>query len=430
MILRAFLALTLCVLIFSKVDGRDFPGYYLKNNGDTIHCNIQYDDREATPNFIAVRVMDSVLKFFPHDISGFGIDGFGDYRSYEVNYHKGNFTALEAPDVFNDSIETRYSFVKVLVAGKYSLFELKESIRAYYFVSENGGQLQELIYRVKRVGMKIEEEKTYKTFLSDLFIKENILFNRENDISKSGYFSRDIVPLILKLNGNTSESKLISKKARLLQFDIFLGAINTEFPTSVDGKYSVQSNTFSGSSTISGGVNLQYFVPTNFRRIAVGISAGFNQYDTELNRADSIGQYGSANYYSWTKYNERFTLKNKVIMIDLYGMYIVNPHNKVKAYLKAGFNTNFSIEKNSVIHISYTSSNRSVRNGNPPQDWTDQGVKIIPLRKTYYNAYAGGGVNFNNHKLEFKYFTPGVLDADYLFKVKMLGVYYYYTVFK
>ena len=111
-------------------------------------------------------------------------------------------------------------------------------------------------------------------------------------------------------------------------------------------------------------------------------------------------------------------------------MYILNPHNKVKTYLKAGFNTNLSIEKTRGIYITYSSTNRSVRNGNPPQDWTDEGTKQIPLQKNYYNIHAGGGLNFNNHKLEFTYYTPGVLDSDYIFKVKMIGVYYYYTVFK
>ena len=430
MLVRVIAALISCILIAVEVDARDFPGYYVKTNGDTIHCKIQYDDRETTPLFINVKENGTVLKFFASDISAFGVEGFGDFRSYEVQYHKGNFTALEAPDTYNDSIVTKHSFVRVLVTGKYSLFELKESVRAYYFLSEKKGELRELVYRVKRVGMKIEEEQTYKRTISDLFSRENVAQNQKTGISEAAYLSRDLVRLVQMLNKNTSTGKVSSKKPGLLQFDVFLGGINSEFPTSVDGKYSTVSTTFNGTSTITGGVNLQYYLPSNFRRIAVGVSAGFNQYSTQLDRADSIGQYGSANFYHWTKYNEHFTLKNKVITIDLYGMYILNPHNKVKTYLKAGFNTNLSIEKTRGIYITYSSTNRSVRNGNPPQDWTDEGTKQIPLQKNYYNIHAGGGLNFNNHKLEFTYYTPGVLDSDYIFKVKMIGVYYYYTVFK
>lgn len=430
MLLRVIAALFSCILITVEVDARDFPGYYVKTNGDTIHCLIQYNDRESTPLFVNVKENASLLKFSATDISAFGVKGFGDFRSHKVKYHKGNFTALEAPDTYNDSIETKYSFVKVLVTGKYSLFELKESIRAYYFFSKENGDLQELIYRVKRVGMKIEEEEIYKQTISDLFTSEDILPNRKTEITDAAYLTRDLVPLIQRLNKNASIGKVRSRQPGLLQFDIFMGGINTDFPTSVDGKYSSVSTTFKGSSTLSGGVNLQYYVPSNFRRIAIGVSAGFNQYSSQLDRADSIGQYGSANFYSWTKYKEHFTLKNKVIMIDLYGMYILNPHDRLKTYLKAGFNTNLSIDKTRGISVTYTSTNRSVRNGNPPQDWTDQGVKQISFQKNYYNIHAGGGVNFDNHKLEFAYYTPGVLDSDYIFKVKMIGVYYYYTVFK
>src|SRR5687767_5559374 len=104
MLTRLTLPVVLFMFISSSIEARDFPGYYITLNGDTVRCDFQFKDREVTPDFITVHTGGNATKLYPADISGFGIYGYGDYKTREISYHKGNYSSLDAPDTFSDSI--------------------------------------------------------------------------------------------------------------------------------------------------------------------------------------------------------------------------------------------------------------------------------------------------------------------------------------
>ena len=429
MLTRPTLPFVLSIFISSVIQARDFPGYYITLKGDSVRCEFQFKDWEVTPDFISVRSETTTSTLYPADISGFGIYGYGDYKSYAINYHKGNYSSLDAPDTFSDSITRKHSFVKVLLTGKYALYELMESSRAYYFYSVSGGEITELKYRVKRVGMNLERDEAYKKTIFDLFASETLSFQYSNKITKSVYSSRDIVPLFRVLNEKTSGEKIVQKKRRLTQFEFFIGALTHQFPATVDGMYSERLNKFDGSQSITGGLNFQFFIPTNFRSIAVGASLAYDKYNAETSRRDSTKFYGSVNNYRNTDYTENFRLDNTVLMLDIYTQYIFNPLNKVNVYAKAGIVTNLAIGGEQKIVINYNSSTTGVSTG-VPVSYTATGVKEIEMRKTYYNVHGGLGLIAGRHKLEYTYYTPGILNAVYDFKMKMMGVHYYFTFIK
>jgi hypothetical protein len=426
--------LTLPVILFLSIStpgfSKTFPGYYLDKNGDSIHCDFQFKDWTVTPEALTVTVNNNILNLQPADISGFGVYGYGDYISREISYHPGNYSSLNAPDIFSDKITTKHSFLKRVVPGKYTLYELAETAHSYFFVSENSSDLTELVYRVKKTGMTIEEDNAYKKTIFSFFSKENLAADFSTDITKGSYTSRSIGSLFRKLNEKVTGVNYKSSKRGITQMDVFVGGIDNKFPTSIDGFYSAPTNKFDGSSGITGGVGVIYFTPGNFRRFAVGATLGYNQYSTEFSKEDSIVDFTSIYNNRTTKYKENFTLGNKVLMVDLFGMYFINPLDKVKVYLKAGFNTNIAIDKENDIDIYYTSATTGVRNGNIPISATANGRRRIDTRKLYYNIHGGLGLNAGSHKLEFTYYTPGVLNTPYLFKIKMMGVYYYYTIIK
>ena len=115
MLTRLTLPFVLSIFISSVIQARDFPGYYITLKGDSVRCEFQFKDWEVTPDFISVRSETTTSTLYPADISGFGIYGYGDYKSYAINYHKGNYSSLDAPDTFSDSITRKHSFVKVLL---------------------------------------------------------------------------------------------------------------------------------------------------------------------------------------------------------------------------------------------------------------------------------------------------------------------------
>ncbi|MBL7698619.1 MAG: hypothetical protein JNK79_10680 [Chitinophagaceae bacterium] len=408
---------------------KNISGYYLNTNGDTVHCEFKFKDWNITPQLLEVSANGKFITLTPVEIKGFGVYGYGDYISREINYHSGNYSPLNAPDVFSDLVTTRHSFLKRVAPGKYALYELVESSHTYFFVEEDD-LIKELVYRVKKVGMDILEDDTYKKEIFAYFSKERLGAEYSTDITNLTYNSRSIVPLFRKLNEKISGVKYKPVRRDKTEFDVFLGAVDNTFPTSIGGRYSEANNKFDGSTSVSGGVSVVYFAPGQFRRVAIGASLAYNSYNRAFIREDSIVNFTSIYNNRTTKYVEVFSMKNHLLMLDLFGMYFVNPLNKVKVYVKGGFNTNIGLNSRNEIYVDYASRTTGVRNGTIAIDDSETGQVIIATRKLYFNIHGGLGLNSGKHKVEFNYYTPGVMNVNLLFKVKMMSVYYYFTLSK
>src|SRR5207253_9285468 len=109
MLTRLTFSFVLFMLLSSAIEARNFPGYYVTLKGDSVKCEFQFKDWEVTPDFITAYSGTTAPALYPADITGFGIYGYGDYHSYAINYHKGNYISLDAPDTFSDSITSKRS---------------------------------------------------------------------------------------------------------------------------------------------------------------------------------------------------------------------------------------------------------------------------------------------------------------------------------
>src|SRR5450631_1605137 len=59
---------------FAYPNSKPFPGYYIDSKGDTVRCNIEFNDRNRNPETIKVQVNGSMKEFGPEDIRGFGVE--------------------------------------------------------------------------------------------------------------------------------------------------------------------------------------------------------------------------------------------------------------------------------------------------------------------------------------------------------------------
>lgn len=118
-----------------------------------------------------LEVSDSRKTLGPADIKGFGITGYGDYRSATVSYHLGPITG-DLPGEYSDKTETNSCFLLVLVNGPYCLYELTLQERYYFFINEKDGPVTELVYRVRQSEMMISEDEQYKNLLADYMARE------------------------------------------------------------------------------------------------------------------------------------------------------------------------------------------------------------------------------------------------------------------
>src|SRR5664279_106427 len=82
-----------------------FPGYYIDLKGDSVHCNVDFNDWNMNPNIIRVQVNSSWKEFSPEEIKGFGVYGYDDFTSARVSFHTNPISGKDFPENFSDSMD-------------------------------------------------------------------------------------------------------------------------------------------------------------------------------------------------------------------------------------------------------------------------------------------------------------------------------------
>jgi hypothetical protein len=130
-----FLLFFLLTFLAAFSGSKPFPGYYIDNNGDSVLCTVKFYDWHINPKTIIVNVKNSTLTLSPTEMKGFGVFWYSDYKSAKVSYHNSKISGLNLPEEFSESIKTQDCFLKLSVKGKYSLYELVQPERYYYFIN-------------------------------------------------------------------------------------------------------------------------------------------------------------------------------------------------------------------------------------------------------------------------------------------------------
>jgi len=403
----------ICVLIFlfflSKSAfslSKPLPGYIVRLNGDTVHCQIEYSDWRSSPNTIQVDMNSSTQEFGPQDIKAFGIDGFGNYISAMVNYHTNPISGFDLPDHFSDSTVSKPHFLKVLTRGYYSLYNLLLPERTYFFISVRDSAVSELVYRAKRINDSIVYDPSYIIEISRYFEKEGILYNNLNKVNSAKYYHTDLQELISILNEKYSGNKYNVKSVQRLELQAFIGGIRNSFSGDIIYDDNAAPAHFPATYTLGGGLNLLYTFKGHFNAIKVRLSVGYNGYSNHITTPDNAYTLTSA---------------NSIIQSNLYLMYLFNPLDKTNFYMKGGVGYNNSVNTDMNIY----------RNGTHPVIETN-------VSKNFISYMLSAGVSMGRSSFEFS-FSPYTQLADpgnttygppgKNFKLSTMAVYYYFSIF-
>lgn len=407
-----------------------FPGYYIDKNGDSIRCNFSFNDWKVTPKTVTVEMNNATHTFGTSDIRGFGISGYGDYTVATVRFHTNPVSGVYLPDEYSDSTQMEKCFLKVIVQDTYSLYELAAPGRWYLFVSVKGEAPFELVYRKKRNQTHIEEDARYKKDLFQLLVKEGLSDRYINKVNQITYRANDIKQIINALNEKHSGIKYTKSRKNHFEFDLYAGGIMTSFTGTINGRYA-QNVRFGSATAPTGGISMLYFVPGHFKSFALGLSIGYSKYAGTASITGADSNYRNANNYTITNYNENLATQNAYVLLDVYAMYIFNPLNRVKFFVKAGLNNGISAATDNDIHSTYSAKSVGLRSGTIPINDSAQGTTSFSgLRKRFYQVNGGGGLITGRHKVAINYFLPATLTEDKSFGLSMVGVYYHYTFAK
>lgn len=429
--------LTLSLTTYSN-DIRLFPGYYISQAGDTIHCQIEFNDWNRNPKTIQVQLNNALKEFGPEDIRGFGITGYGDYMSVSVSYHTDPIAGSNLPGDFSDKMDKGFVYLKILEKGVYSLYELITPERVCYFMSYPDNPVSELIYRVKEENDTLSADDHYKKELFPLFVKEGIstkYFNRVNNVPYNG---SALASLFEILNKNRTGSITSKKSSGDFQLEPFVGVVRSSFPTAFNGNDTKMSQ-FGPIYSFSGGINFLYSIPGNFKAFKLGLSISYLGYKSEMTQS-GVNQYSTGpNNYGTTTYTEHLTIINSSLRISPYFMYVIDPLHKIQFYLKAGLNYNTSFGSNINLNSRDTSTTTGVMNGNVPVYIAEAGThKLATIKQNYISFLASGGIIVGRSRFEISW-SPSVNIANPSgdpsdpsldnFKIASTAVYYYFSLF-
>jgi hypothetical protein len=410
---------------------KEFPGYYIAKNGDSVLCKIDYGQWYINPKSIQVEVNNEKQILEPADIKGFGIPGFADYKAATVSFHTNPLKGSNLPENFSDSLETKTVFLKILVAGPYSLYELVLPQRFYYFIDDNNTAITELVDRARLKNLSIDEDPQYKNVFFGLFVKEGLLDRYQQRINYATYNGSDIKALVEILDEGHTGVKTVKINSKNFELDIFAGGTMHTFPSHFDGLYS-KDNKFSSTFQPTGGLNLIYSFPSS--PFKAGLSVAFETYSATMTRTGTLLDSPDANYYDRTNYIEKLSVTNSAILTDLYVMYFFNPFAKVKYFVKGGLALTLSISNDYNVRSSYSVTDTGITNGVNPFAGSKQGVsELIKLIGNAPHFNIGFGVATGNSKLELLYYTSSELNSENSpasFRIGMLSLYYYYSIFK
>jgi hypothetical protein len=198
-------------------------------------------------------------------------------------------------------------------------------------------------------------------------------------------------------------------------------------------------NQFNPCYSLTGGVNFLFSLPIKFQSFKLGLSVGYNTYNCKVNQSGIATNYSSAYYYSIVKYNETLTVKNSLLLTNLYLMYLINPLSKIKLYLKAGVNVNFSMGGDIDVFSRDTAQTTTVLNGNPPAQGTiSSNNRMVTIRQDFISFIGSVGVISHRSRLEFSYWPNTDLAAPTgyflaptvnTFKFGSMALYYYFSLF-
>lgn len=414
-----------------------FPGYYIDNKGDSVLCKIEYNDWFRNPKTIVVEVNNTRKTLGPADIKGFGVTGYGDYRSAAVNYHLGPISG-DLPGEFSDKTETDTCFLLVLVNGPYSLYELTLKERYYFFINEKDAPVKELVYRVRQSEMVISEDAQYRNLLAEYMAQEQLLKNDPYSVTRLSYTKSKLIAIVSRLNEahsgvKTAPADKLKSGEHLLQLDLFGGVVHNAFPTEFAGYYAPAK--FPSTFSAEAGVGLRLLIPGHFNAFSIGLAVGYTTFQCSISQSGNTrANVQSSTWYDSVNYTQNLSVSNALLTTNLYFMYLVPGSGKVRYYGKLGVNTVFLLKPNGYAYSNWSGVYTAFYSTTTPYpDGSHSGTyESIAFGINAISGEIAIGAQAARHRVEFVYYSPAELGAPNQpsFQISRLGLYYFFTVLK
>ena len=212
---RSFFVISMCCfqcIVFAQTNYK--AGYVINLKGDTLHgfVNLKEWDSNPTDIYFKTDASDSkVEKLSAKDISRFVINGYEDYRAYNVKISLATVDERKASFKIDTTFKTDTVFLKVLATGKHvTLFKYSDLIKnRFYFLDSTLVNPEEFNYSVYNdtvnmvtyVDTKVKyETKGFYRQIGTLAYRYHFDINKTTNGAFIEYKEQDLIKFINALN--------------------------------------------------------------------------------------------------------------------------------------------------------------------------------------------------------------------------------------
>jgi hypothetical protein len=197
-----FILTAILISAFASSQSAYREGFVVNNSGDTTNGWIDYRQWERNPGAISFKKELSVsaaTQFNINDLTHFVINGADRYTRAVVQKDLRPVDPLIVSEADVDSTVTDTVFLRILLDGTVSLYELIES-RPHYYIKETGKEFTELIYKVRINEGRVQSLPLFQNQLRNLLITGGKPDHLKSLLSRIRYNAPDLVKATESIN--------------------------------------------------------------------------------------------------------------------------------------------------------------------------------------------------------------------------------------
>jgi hypothetical protein len=268
-------------------------GYYITDNGEKVECEIKNIDWKNNPTEFEFRLSENgeQSKENIKTVKEFGIYNYSKYIRSTVDIDRSsknlkNLTTSRYP-VFN----AEELFLKVLVDGKFNLYEYEDgNLVRFFYSKEDPDNIEQLVFKTyKTSGDLIGENNRFKQQLLNDLKCDQI---ESKDINKASYDKKDLVNLFVSYNqcGNSNVVNFEEKQDRdLFNLSLRLG-INSSSLAVENSVSNINNVDFGNKTGLRVALEAEFILPFNNDRWAIIAEPTYQSFKSEKETATIVAE--------------------------------------------------------------------------------------------------------------------------------------------
>lgn len=348
---KCILALAMLCAVTSQAQHHLAPGYILTSSGDSVKGSINYLNWDKNPKTIEFTGADGAVQTYsPLLIRGFGMFGKDYYTSAVVSKSTRpvDYNLLSS-GFYQDTTLTDTVFLRNLVAGDWSLYELVDT-KEHYFLQVRGGEISELKYLVEQDEhtLNFNSRNIFRDQLNASILGSSAERALANRLSQLSYRQGDLKSFVeaINRNNNGKGNTLTYDRKKLLHFFVGTGIVYNDMSASGSKEQDITRLSFTGSVRPSFQAGVDFSSARSLQRFIVRFELGYSNYSV-------TGKGHVDRSVLERERNLDYELSMSLIKPSLFLMYKVVDLPMTSVFLGAGYGENVASYKKNIMKIDY-----------------------------------------------------------------------------